>query len=74
MTEGCQRFRKATASTSGAEFVFDRGLFCRLETDHRIRSAGAPVLRNVEPHQVYPHSSELDQAPDSGVASVRSYS
>jgi len=74
MMEGCQTFRKATASTSAGVFVFDRGLFLHLGTDRRVRSAGTPDLWNAKPHRVYLHSSGLGRVPDSGVASIRSYS
>jgi len=61
--EGCQRFRKSSANTSAALPVSDRGVFSRLETGRGVRSAGALVLWGTEPHQVYPHSAELDQIP-----------
>jgi len=66
MLEGCQRLRKASASTSAALSVFDCAVFSCLETGRRVRSAGAPVY-GTEPHQVYPHSAELHRIPVVGV-------
>ena len=63
MSEGCQRLRKASASTSAALSASDRAAPSGLETGRRVRSAGVPVLWGTEPHQVYPHSAELHRIP-----------
>jgi len=68
MMEECQRFRKASENTSAALSALDCVVFSRLETGRRVRSAGALVLWGTEPHQVHPHSAELDRIPVVAVA------
>ena len=46
MMEGFHSFRKASASTSTAVLVFDRGAHPHLETGCRVKSSVAPFLRN----------------------------
>ena len=46
MMEGFHNFRKASASTSAAVLVFDRGAHPRLETGYGVKSSVAPVLGN----------------------------